>query len=234
MLYQPFPDTWPDFSPRDKLADWLEQYATTQDLVVWTSSELRAHPRFDESSSRWDVIVIRDGTEVSLRPSHVVIATGYSGRPVIPPFPALDRFQGQHMHSSKFPGGALFAGKHAVVVGAGNSAIDICQDLVLKGAESVTMIQRSATCVLSRDFVNAFLRENFPESQSLAISDMKYAALPMPLLEKLMTANKQTIEDIHAEMYNDLRKAGLRLTLDGGPLGMYWDKGGGTFVLHFL
>ena len=44
VLYQPFPSTSPEFVPRDEVADWLEQYVTTQNLVVWTNSELQAHP----------------------------------------------------------------------------------------------------------------------------------------------------------------------------------------------
>ncbi|OSX58691.1 hypothetical protein POSPLADRAFT_1049391 [Postia placenta MAD-698-R-SB12] len=41
LLYQPFPENWPTFSPRDKLADWMDQYAVSQDLVVWTDSEIK-------------------------------------------------------------------------------------------------------------------------------------------------------------------------------------------------
>ncbi|KAI0700234.1 FAD/NAD-P-binding domain-containing protein [Cerioporus squamosus] len=174
LLYQPFPSTWPEFTSRDKLAGWLEQYATTQDLVVWTNTELRTPPRYNDRTAQWDVTVTRDGHEVQLHPSHIVMATGLSGRPLIPDFPDLKRFQGQYMHSSEFPGGAPFAGKRVVVVGAANSSIDICQDLVFKGADSVTMIQRSETCVVSRDSFNEDIKEIFPEDEPLDVSDLKF------------------------------------------------------------
>ncbi|KAJ6621032.1 hypothetical protein B0H10DRAFT_1790813, partial [Mycena sp. CBHHK59/15] len=35
LLYQSYPDSWAKYTPRDKLADWLEQYPLLQ-LVVWT------------------------------------------------------------------------------------------------------------------------------------------------------------------------------------------------------
>ncbi|PCH39610.1 hypothetical protein WOLCODRAFT_85951 [Wolfiporia cocos MD-104 SS10] len=38
LLYQPYPKNWPIYTPRDRVADWLEQYAIIQDLVVWRSS----------------------------------------------------------------------------------------------------------------------------------------------------------------------------------------------------
>ena len=34
MLYQPFPSNWPEYTPRDKLADWLECYVSIQDLAT--------------------------------------------------------------------------------------------------------------------------------------------------------------------------------------------------------
>ncbi|MGH7088667.1 MAG: hypothetical protein ACREFQ_07175, partial [Stellaceae bacterium] len=34
--YLPFPDTWPVYIPKDKLADWMEFYAEAMELNVWT------------------------------------------------------------------------------------------------------------------------------------------------------------------------------------------------------
>ena len=41
VLYQPFPSNWPDFAPACKLADWLEYYASVQDLTVWMKTQFR-------------------------------------------------------------------------------------------------------------------------------------------------------------------------------------------------
>jgi cation diffusion facilitator CzcD-associated flavoprotein CzcO len=51
------------------------------------------------------------------------------------------------MHSSAFPGGEAWPGKSCVVVGANNSAHDICADPRAHGAQ-VTMLQRSSTTVV--------------------------------------------------------------------------------------
>ncbi|RPD53954.1 dimethylaniline monooxygenase (N-oxide-forming) [Lentinus tigrinus ALCF2SS1-7] len=233
MLYQPFPSTWPDFSPRDKLAGWLEQYVITQDLVVWTKSELQAHPQYDEKTGQWEVIVVREGVEVKLRPSHIIMATGMLGRPLIPAFIDVERFRGQYMHSSKFPGGALFAGKRAVIIGAGESSIDICQDLVLKGANSVTMIQRSSSCVIRRDFFNNFMKQLFPEDEPMDVSDLKFAAMPLSLQTKLMVASRQSIIDAHEDVYEKLRKGGFSVIPGpdgGGTYVMYYTRGGGYWL----
>ena len=228
-LYQDFPSTWPEYTPRDKLADWLEQYPTTHDLVVWTNSELSAHPRYDEDDKQWDVTVTRDGVDVKLRPSHIVMATGLLGSLFVPHFADIQRFRGAHMHSSEFPGGAHFAGKRAVVVGAANSSIDICQDLVLKGALSVTMIQRSETLVITRDHFNEGLKQIFPEDEPMDVSDLKFASLPLSLQEKLSVARRQETIAIHKDVYENLRKGGVALTDAGtNPYGLYYSRSGGA------
>jgi hypothetical protein len=78
MLYHPYPNNWPTYTPRDKLADWLEQYAISQDLVVWTNSHPVPTPSFDPATGKWTVVVSRNGSLVTIHPSHIVLATGHN------------------------------------------------------------------------------------------------------------------------------------------------------------
>ena len=156
LPYMPFPASWPVFTPRDKLADWLEHYAAAMDLKVATSTRVtRAVPPAEGGGGdcRGDVELLsqgsgssegsstpggRSGSEgyVRLRPAHVVLATGMSGVPRVPSHPVTGGashapFAGEVMHSSAYPGagGGRFVGRRAVVVGSNTSAHDICQDL---------------------------------------------------------------------------------------------------------
>ena len=231
MLYQPFPGNWPQFTPRDKLADWFETYAINQDLIVWTNTTLQPHPKYDADRQEWDVTVIRDGVEVKLRPAHIVLATGTLGEPNVPALLDRELFRGQVLHSGAYGGGAQFAGKRAVVVGAGNSSIDVCQDLVLQGAESVTMVQRSATCVISRALAVTRQRAAFPPDVPTEVCDLRFTAWPLGLLKQLSIANQQATWDSEREMHGKLRRAGLKLTM--GPEGeghelMVYGRLGGT------
>ncbi|KAI0650322.1 FAD/NAD-P-binding domain-containing protein [Trametes meyenii] len=241
LLYQPFPSNWPEFTPRDKLADWLEHYASIQDLVVWTESKLQPHPIYDPTSGTWDVTILRNGRPVKLRPAHIVLATGTLGKPNIPSFPGQDIFLGQTLHSEGYPGGKRFAGRRVVVVGAGNSSIDICQDLVFNGAQSVTMIQRSATCVSARSVANSHIRARYPDEWPVDVADFKAAAWPFGLQKKLAIATQDARWAAEKELFDKLRKGGLQLTQ--GPdgeglyilvlerLGGYWqDKGGADMI----
>ena len=40
LPYIKFPENWPVFSPKDKIADWLEAYTKVMELNYWGSSEV--------------------------------------------------------------------------------------------------------------------------------------------------------------------------------------------------
>ena len=44
LPYLPFPDHWPIFSPKDKIADWLEMCAKVMELDYWGSTECEGRP----------------------------------------------------------------------------------------------------------------------------------------------------------------------------------------------
>lgn len=233
VLYQPFPSNWPEFTPRDKLADWLEHYASIEDLVVWTNSELKPRPTYNVEDHRWDVTVLREGVEVKLRPVHIVLATGTLGRPIVPDVPGMEAFQGQVVHSSRFPGGALFAGQHAVVVGAGNSSMDICQDLALRNAVSVTMVQRSTSCVMSLDFIADIFRESYSEDIPLDVADLRFFSIGHGLRKRMAIENQALAWEAHKELHEKLRKGGVSFNLgpegQGVPILVFERLGGGCF-----
>jgi putative flavoprotein involved in K+ transport len=59
----------------------------------------------------------------------VVAASGHFGQPFLPNLPGLDGFEGQMIHSAEYVSPQAFADSRIVVVGAGNSAIQIAADL---------------------------------------------------------------------------------------------------------
>jgi putative flavoprotein involved in K+ transport len=86
LPYLPFPPNWPVFSPKDKIADWLEMYVRVMEVDYWGSTSCRS-ARWDESTQEWEVVVERGGEELVLRPRQLVLATGMSGKPNLPGLP---------------------------------------------------------------------------------------------------------------------------------------------------
>jgi hypothetical protein len=62
----PFPDFWPKFTPKDKLGDWFETYASSLELNCWLSTRPSALT-YDDGQKQWTVELDRakDGKQES-------------------------------------------------------------------------------------------------------------------------------------------------------------------------
>jgi dimethylaniline monooxygenase (N-oxide forming) len=78
------------------------------------------------------------GLEVSTFP-YVVVASGRFNKPMIPPVPGLDLFSGSDdvIHSFCYKDPGSFRSKRVLVIGCGNSALEIASDLAMLGAARV-------------------------------------------------------------------------------------------------
>ena len=233
VLYQPFPSNWPLYTPRDKVASWLEGYAINQHLICWMGSTLGGQPRYDPVTRVWDVVVDRNGTHVHLRPAHIVLAIGLNGPPRMPSLPNRSQFPGEVLHSADFMDAKPFVGKRVVVVGSGNSSIDVCQDLVTGGAASVTMVQRSTTCVVSRSSVTEDMHTHaWIPGQPIEVGDFKFSSQPLGWLKEVNMSMQDALWEREKTLHDKLRKGGLKLNM--GPEGqgqflMVFERGGGEF-----
>ncbi|EJC99000.1 FAD/NAD-binding domain-containing protein [Fomitiporia mediterranea MF3/22] len=233
LLYAPFPKNWPIFAPREKVAAWLEQYAESLDLVVWTSSSLLPGPIYDAVTGRWTVPIDKNGQKVVIHPNHVVLAAGLLGEPIMPRIPSSDLFKGAIIHASAFQGGHPFTGKRVLVVGAGNTSADICQDLVVRGAKEVTMLQRSETVVISSALKQKEWDAVFPEGVPTDVIDFKIAAMPMGQLRRILVATNRKSAEFDREMHEGLKEKGLNVS--DGPDGagnkiLVFERSGGIDV----
>jgi len=237
LPYLPFPDHWPVFSPKDKIGDWLEMYTKVMELNYWTRTEARS-AHYDEAEGNWVVEVVRDGQPVTLRPKHLVMATGVSGMPNLPDYPGMDRFRGTQHHSSRHPGGAGWAGKRCVVVGSNNSAHDICADLWENGAD-VTMVQRSSTHIVKSDSLmqhglgSLYSEEAVASGMTTDKADMMFASIPYRIMHEFQIPAYQKIAEQDAPFYAALENAGFMLDWgdDGSGLFMkYLRRGSGYYI----
>jgi putative flavoprotein involved in K+ transport len=237
LPYLPFPDDWPVFSPKDKIGDWLESYTKLMELNYWPSTECKG-ARWDDTNQEWNVTVQHKGESVTLKPKHLVFATGMSAVPNKPSYPGMNSFKGTQLHSSNYRSGEEWRGKRAVVVGSNNSAHDICADLWEHGAD-VTMVQRSTTHVARSDsLMDLALGGLYSEAAvkagiDTATADLIFASLPYKALPPLQVPVYQQMKERDAEFYSRLEKAGFQLDFgdDGSGLFMkYLRRGSGYYI----
>ncbi len=237
LPYLPFPDHWPVFTPKDQLADWLEMYTRVMELNYWGGTTAKK-ARFDEATQRWEVLVQRDGKDITLRPTQLVFALGVSGYPNLPTIAGADSFTGEQHHSSQHPGPERYKGKKCVVLGSNNSAHDICAALWEGGAD-VTMVQRSSTHIAPSDsLMELALGGLYSESAVKAgvttdKADLIFASIPYKIMAPMQVPVYDEMKKRDADLYARLEKAGFMLDFgpDGSGLFMkYLRRGSGYYI----
>ena len=238
MPYLPFPEHWPVFTPKDRMGDWLEMYVTVMQLDYRSSTQC-VRATFHEEEKTWEVNLLRNGEPLTLRPTHLVLATGMSGFPSVPQTKGIEGFHGTVVHSSKFEGGAAWKDKHAVVVGSGTSAHDICQDLHAHGAAQVTMIQRAPSIVVRTESLMElawgplYSEQAVARGVSTAIADLTVASVPFKVLPELQRPIYKAIRERDADLYAGLDKVGFQYTFgeDGSGIhSLYLRRGAGYYI----
>ncbi|WP_353187627.1 NAD(P)/FAD-dependent oxidoreductase [Pseudomonas sp.] len=237
MPYLPFPDHWPVFTPKDQIGDWLEMYTKVMELNYWPRTECLG-ATFDEETGRWTVEVLRNGEPVTLQPTQLILATGMSGVPNVPVYPGAENFQGQQHHSSRHPGGDAWKGKRAVVIGANNSAHDICADLVENGTE-VTMVQRSSTHIVRSDslmelvFGGLYSEEALESGLTTDKADLLFASIPYKVMPQFHRPIFDAIKERDKDFYERLSRAGFMLDFGDDESGLfmkYVRRGSGYYI----
>lgn len=195
------------------------------------STEIQGRPIYNPKSKKWTVdLVARNKAQFRIRPTHIVLATGTLGSPRIPELINQDKFRGEILHGSQYAGGKVFTGKKVVVVGAGNTGIDICQDLHHHNAESVTMVQRSSTCVVSGDNVVKHMAETWVPGKPVEVGDFRFASVPLGLQKKVMQGMQDLLWEEEKELHEKLRKGGVALNMGSEGQGQFllvFERGGG-------
>ncbi|KAL9097304.1 MAG: hypothetical protein Q9165_000731 [Trypethelium subeluteriae] len=239
MAYLPFPPTWPFFTPKDKLGDWFETYASAMELNAWTRTSVKSASYNDETST-WTVDLLRADRDQqrTLHPRHIIFCTGHSGEPRVPSFPGQDTFTGSVYHGSQHEDASYYKGdlrgKKVLVVGTGNSGHDVAQNYCENGAD-VTMIQRGSTYVFTTTkglltINKGAYEEGGPSTED---ADVYSQSTPLPLKFHLDVEETKEIAEAEKETLDGLRNAGFRLNSGvggGGILSNYLRKGGGYYI----
>ena len=230
LPYMPFPPTWPVYIPKDMLANWFEAYADAMELNVWSGTELIGG-RYDDARGAWELRLRRsDGSERTLRPRHLIFATGVSSIPVTPDLPGLKDFTGSAVHAGHFAGPEKWTGKNVLVLGTGTSGHDVAQELHAHGAH-VTMIQRSKTYVVSLNEAQS-VYSIYTEGIPFEDCDLLATSMPYPVLRRSYQLSTEKSREIDRPILDKLEHRGFRLHYGEDETGfqmMYLRRGGGYY-----
>jgi Pyridine nucleotide-disulphide oxidoreductase len=140
---RPYPDGTPEFPPRDQVVAHLERGAQEEgiDLLLDTAVEC-----IDRNDNGW--LLWTSAGKIHTR--QLIVATGHQNEPVVPDWEGRSKYKGELLHSADYKSPAAYRGKRVLVVGAGNSGMEIAHDLTTGGASEVRMSVRTPPNMLPR------------------------------------------------------------------------------------
>lgn len=140
----PIPAHLPDFMSHEDVLVYLENYADrfgVRPHVTFGTAVTDVAPTGD---GHWNVTL---STGETRRYRAVIVGNGHLWDPRWPDFPG--RLDGLVMHSQHYRVADPFEGRHVLVVGIGNSAVDIAVD-VCRRAKSVTLSTRRGAWIMPK------------------------------------------------------------------------------------
>jgi hypothetical protein len=137
------PKEWPDFCHHSLIKQYFNDYVDhfgLRDRITFSTAVERTHRSADGT---WDITL---STGETRRYDALVVANGHHWDPrwPEPAFPGSDTFAGRQMHAHEYVDTEGFAGKRVVVLGMGNSAMDIAVEASLVTEKTFLAARRGA------------------------------------------------------------------------------------------
>lgn len=142
MVGYPMPDGIPVFPAWPEVRDFMHAFARDNQLdkdVIFGKEVTKAYPTETNAGQRW-VVETSDGKQTLYR--GVVWACGLQRTPYQPEINGLDDFEGEVIHSNKYKHIEQVLDKRVLVIGAGNSGVDIACDAAHAGKSAHLSVRR--------------------------------------------------------------------------------------------
>ncbi|CAO2192945.1 unnamed protein product [Urochloa humidicola] len=135
LPHAPHPADAPTYLPRDAFADYLDGYASRFAVRTSLRREVRS-AAFDPAGGRWEVeaVDLATGKRELYKARFLVVASGENDERFVPEVPGMEGFPGKVMHAAEYRSPEGMEGKAVLVVGGGNSGMEIAHDLAQAGA----------------------------------------------------------------------------------------------------
>ncbi|CAL5089264.1 unnamed protein product [Urochloa decumbens] len=148
-----YPADAPTYIPKDQFVKYLDSYIERFDIQPKYNTAIESCTH-DEGKDCWISLACDVTTSVVVRykSKFLVVGSGENSAANIPVIPGLHDFTGEAIHSSLYKSGAAYSGKNALVVGCGNSGMEIAYDLASHGANT-SIVVRSPVHVMTKEII---------------------------------------------------------------------------------
>jgi Flavin-binding monooxygenase-like len=141
----PMPAEYPDYPSHEHVAAYFDAYAERFGLekrITFNTEVLAAEPVDGE----WEVTVEGSEGQRSERYRAVLVCNGHHWKPrwPEPPFPGAEQFAGEQIHAHHYREPEVLVGKRVLVLGIGNSAVDIAVESSRIAERTLLAMRRGA------------------------------------------------------------------------------------------
>ncbi|KAL4278207.1 hypothetical protein GQ457_03G045440 [Hibiscus cannabinus] len=140
-----FPQDFPKYPTKHQFIPYMESYASHFSIQPEFNQAVNS-AEFDHVMGLWRVQT-QDSEYVS---RWLIVATGENAVPVIPDISGINMFKGPVVHTSLYKSGSEFKNQRVLVIGCGNSGMEVCLDLCRYNA-APHMVVRNTVHVLPRE-----------------------------------------------------------------------------------
>eukprot|EP00258_Populus_trichocarpa_P006428 XP_002310212.2 indole-3-pyruvate monooxygenase YUCCA6 [Populus trichocarpa] len=145
LPHMPFPPEVPAYPTKQQFISYLEAYAKHFAIEPMFRQEVQS-AIYDARMGFWRV----QSNESEFLCQWFIVATGENAEPVLPNIEGISDFKGSLIHTSRYKDGADFKGQKVLVVGCGNSGMEISLDLCNNDAQ-VSLAVRDKLHILPRE-----------------------------------------------------------------------------------
>ncbi|KAK3033862.1 hypothetical protein RJ639_032767 [Escallonia herrerae] len=164
-----YPENFPKYPSKHQFISYLEGYARHFGI------EPKFHQVVQKAEFEFGFWRVKT-QECDYVSRWLVVATGENAEPVIPEIPGIERFRGTVVHTSGYRSGSGFKNQRVLVVGCGNSGMEVSLDLSRHNA-SPHMVVRNSVHVLPREMFGV-------STFGVAMSLLKW--LPLGVVDKFL------------------------------------------------
>ncbi|KAJ7966123.1 Flavin-containing monooxygenase [Quillaja saponaria] len=166
-----FPENFPKYPTKYQFISYMESYASHFSIQPRFNQTVQS-AKFDSSSGFWTV----QSQDFEYISRWIIVATGENAEPVIPKISGMDKFHGPVIHTSVYKSGSDYKNKRVLVIGCGNSGMEVSLDLCRHNA---------LPHMVARNTVHVLPREMFGFSTfGLAMALLKW--IPLRLVDKFL------------------------------------------------
>jgi amino acid transporter len=138
----PMPESYPDYPDHRQILSYIRDFARRfglKDKITFGVEVVKATPLGQDAEGGWRVELSTGEVRTY---KGVVVANGVTWHPSLPSYPGLERFKGEVRHAVTYRRPQEFAGKRVLIVGAGNSGVDIACDAARHADKAFISLRR--------------------------------------------------------------------------------------------